>query len=107
MKTPGFGEMNFGAMAGLAVGSVGGLFILGSLRALVNHNLSLLIDTPILSLISWLVCGAAGWVAGGQVGPRVANRFPTRRSELIGGALGGLVPVLLVGAWGWYMLNSN
>src|SRR6266850_7522087 len=107
MRRPGFGETNFGSLAGVAVGSVGGLFALGIVRAIAKHNPALLIDTPILSLLSCLVCGTIGWFMGGQIGPMIGEKFRTQRAEIIGGAIGGLIPVLLVAAWGCYMMSQG
>ena len=103
MRNPGFGEANQGAMAGLVVGSIGGLFAIGVAHALVRGNISFLIATPKLSLLSWVISGPVGWLVGGQLGPRLGEKFNSPRAEIIGGALGGLVPVLLLAAWGWYM----
>ena len=107
MRRPGFGEANFGALVGVAVGSVGGLFVLGIVRAIANHDLASLLDTPILSLLSCLICGAMGWFIGGQIGPIMGEKFRTQHAEIIGGAIGGVIPVLLVGAWGCYMMSQG
>ena len=40
---------------------------------------------------------------GGQIGPRLGEKFNTQRAEMTGGALGGLVAVVLTALWGWYM----
>jgi hypothetical protein len=92
-----------GALAGAVVGSIGGLFAIGVVRAILGRNLALLLATPLLGLISFLVCGVAGWLVGGQVGPRLSEKFYSQRVEILGGAMGGLVPVLLVAAWALYM----
>jgi len=90
-------------MVGAIVGSVGGLFAIGLVRAILLHNLALLFSTPILGLICWLLCGAIGWVLGGQIGPWLGQRFYSLKVEVLGGALGGLIPVLLIAIWAWYM----
>lgn len=104
MNTARFGEANVGALVGAIVGAIGGLFALGLVRAIVNHDVRLLFGTPILGLICWLVSGLVGWFIGGQVGPLLAGKKQSRRTEAVGGALGGLIPVLLIALWGWYMI---
>jgi hypothetical protein len=103
MRKPSIGEYNLGAVAGAVVGATGGLFAIGLVRAILGQNIALLLIAPILSLISWVVCGAVGWLLGGQIGPRLGERFYSERAEYLGGALGGLIPVLLVALWVWYM----
>jgi hypothetical protein len=103
MRKPGFGEANMGALAGAVIGAIGGLFAIGIGPAVAHSNIRLLVGTPILAIISLLVCGPIGWLIGGQIGPRLGGKFNTQRAETIGGVIGGLVPVILVALWGWYM----
>jgi len=103
MRKPGFGEANMGALAGAVIGAIGGLFAIGIGPAIAAQNIRLLVGTPVLAIISLLVCGPLGWLIGGQIGPRVGGKFNTQRAETIGGIIGGLIPVLLVALWGWYM----
>jgi hypothetical protein len=100
---PGFGEMNLGAIAGAVVGSIGGLFAIGVGPAIASRNIARLFETPILGLVSWVVCLAFGWFIGGQVGPRLGQRFKNERAEIIAGAGAGLIPVVLIGLLGWHM----
>jgi hypothetical protein len=102
LKTP-LGEYNMGALAGAVVGSIGGLFAIGVVRAILGRNIALLLATPILGVVSFIVCGIAGWLAGGQIGPRLGEKYYSQRVEMLGGALGGVIPVLLVAAWALYM----
>ena len=92
-----------GALAGAVVGSIGGLFAIGVVRAILGKNIALLLSMPMLGLSSWLVCGLVGWFLGGQIGPRVGERYYSQQAELLGGAIGGLIPVLLVALWAWHM----
>lgn len=103
MRKPGFGEANMGALAGAVIGAIGGLFAIGIGPAIANQNIRLLVGTPILAIVSLLVCGPLGWLIGGQIGPRLGGKFNTQRAETIGGVIGGLVPVVLVALWAWYM----
>ena len=92
-----------GALAGAVIGAIGGLFAIGTGPAIAHGNIRLLVGTPILAIISLLLCGPIGWLIGGQLGPRLGGKFNTQRAETIGGVIGGLVPVILVALWAWYM----
>ena len=103
MTEPPLGQYNLGALAGAVTGSIGGLFAIGLVRAILEHNIALIFRFPILGLLSWIVCGAVGWLVGGQIGPRLGEKLRSLNAEYLGGALGGLIPVLLVALWAWYM----
>jgi len=102
---PGLGESSLGALAGAVVGAIGGLFAVGIPHAVIEGSFRVLFRTPILGLICWAMGGLAGWVIGGQAGPRLGIRMQSQRVEIAGGALGGLVPVILIALWGWYMVT--
>ncbi len=103
MSGPRIGESNLGAAAGAAVGAIGGLFAIGLVPAIYYRDLSALIATPMLNLICFCLCGTVGWLAGGQIGPRLGMRLSWSRAEIAGGVAGGLLPVALVAYWGWRM----
>ena len=107
MRKPGFGEASLGALAGAVVGAIGGLFAVSIPSVLIHKQLALLFGTPILGLLCLLVSGPVGWLVGGQLGPRLGDRFHSNRAEMIGGALGGLVPIVLIALWGWYMVRGR
>jgi len=107
MRKPGLGEASVGAIAGAAVGAIGGLFSLGIARAVLGRDPALLFATPILNLLCWLVSAPIGWVCGGQIGPWLGQKFNKQQAEVIGGALGGMVPVITIGLWGWYMVRPH
>jgi hypothetical protein len=96
-----------GALAGSIVGAIGGLFAVGIAPAIIDRNAALLFETPILGLISFFISGGMGWLIGGQSGPRLAQKFTARQTEIIGGSLGGLVPVAAIALWGWYMVSPH
>ena len=90
MRKPPLGEFNLGSLAGAIVGSIGGLFTIGVVRAILGRNIALLLELHKLGLVSFLVCGIAGWLVGGQIGPRLGDKYYSQRGEILGGALGGL-----------------
>ena len=106
MRKVGFGETNLGAVAGTVVAGIGGLFAIGIAWAIMERDPSLLFRTPSLNLISWLFCMPCGWVVGGQLGPRVGEPLRSQRAEVIAGAFGGLVPVLIIAVVGWYIATA-
>ncbi len=95
------------ALVGAIVGATGGLFAVGIAPAVIGRNLALLFETPILGLICFFISGTFGWLIGGQIGPRLGAKFDPRRAEVVGGVLGGLVPVTLIALWGWYMVTPR
>jgi hypothetical protein len=103
MRGHSIGELNLGAVAGVVIGSIGGLFAIGTVRAILGGDIRLLFSMPILGFLSWVVCGIIGWFVGGQIGPRLGEKYYSQTAEYIGGAIGGLIPVLLVTLWAWYM----
>jgi hypothetical protein len=100
---PGLGEANLGALVGAVVGATGGLFAVGIAPAIMDKNPALLFRYPMVGVVGMLVSGPIGWLVGGQIGPRFGDKFNTQRAEITGGVLGGLVPVVLIALWGWYM----
>jgi hypothetical protein len=92
-----------GSVMGAAVGSIGGLFAVGLPPAIIYRSIARLLGTPVFALISWAVCLLFGWIIGGQIGPRLGTRFKSFRAELIGGAIGGLIPVVAIALWSWYV----
>lgn len=104
MRKPPLGEYNFGALAGAIVGATGGLFAIGLARAILGRNAALLFGTPLLALLSWVFCGLVGWMLGGQIGPRVGESYGSPRAEFLAGGLAGLLPVVAIALWGWYMV---
>jgi hypothetical protein len=107
MRRPGLGEASQGALAGAVVGAIGGLFAVGLAPAIIGKDLTLLFKFPLLSLLCWLVSLPAGWFIGGQVGPPLGELLNSPRAEVVGGAIGGLVPVLGIALWGWYMITPH
>jgi hypothetical protein len=104
---PGLGEANLGALVGAVVGAIGGLFAIGIGPAIIGQSAARLVGTPILGFHSFLVSGPVGWLIGGQIGPRLGDKFNNQRAEIAGGIVAGLIPVILIGFWGWYMVRPR
>lgn len=94
-------------MVGAAVGSIGGLFAVGLPPAIFYHDPGALFGTPRISMIGWIISVAVGWVIGGLLGARLGAIFRSSRAEITGGVAGGLVPVLLIVLWSWYMVTHG
>jgi hypothetical protein len=107
MRRPGIGEVNLGALVGVVVGAIGGLFAVGVAPAILFRNPALLFATPLLGIISWIISGIAGWIIGGQIGPRLEERLGERNGSYIGGTIGGLVPIISIALWDWYMVAGH
>ena len=100
-------QPSLGAIVGAIVGSVGGLFALGIAPAILTRDPSMFRATPTLSVICWLISGGVGWVLGGQLGLRLNERFDHQNAEAAGGIVGGLIPIILIALWGWYMVTPH
>ena len=106
LRGPGLGEANLGAVAGAVTGAVGGLLAVGIPLAVAGRDPALLVIFRNLALIGFLICVPVGWFVGGQIGPRAIRVFGDRRGELIGGILGGLIPVLVIMVWAWRRIHG-
>jgi len=102
-RKPSFAEPNLAAMIAAVIGSICGLFALGIAPALITGNPRFLAAVPTLNVICFFLCGVFGWLLGGQLGPRLEGLFGEKNGYIIGGILSGLLPVLAVIAFGWYM----
>jgi uncharacterized membrane protein YbhN (UPF0104 family) len=107
MMPPHDGKAHIGALAGAIVGAIGGLFALGLAHSILERNPAFLLATPMLSLVSWVISGLSAWFLGGAVGPLMGKLFKSQKAEAIGGAFAGLVPVVLIALWGWYMVTRH
>jgi hypothetical protein len=106
IRKPGFGEANLGAVAGAVTGAVGGLLAVGIPLAISGRDPALLVIYRQLAVMGFLISVPVGWVLGGQIGPRVVGIFGARRGELIGGIIGGLLPVLGIMVWAWRRIHG-
>jgi len=103
---PTFGQPNLAALIALAIGSILGLFALGSIPAVVAREPQFLAVAPTMNIISFFVCGIVGWLVGGQIGPRLEKPLGPRNGQITGGIIGGLVPAAIVAGYGWYLATQ-
>jgi hypothetical protein len=105
MRHPRLWELNLGALVGVVVGAIGGLFAVGIAPAIALRDAAQLFVFPTLGMIFWLLGGPIGYFIGGQIGPRLEGILGERRGNYLGGLIGGLVPAASIALWGWYMIE--
>src|SRR5260370_16139744 len=105
MNGPRLGEANLGALSGAVAGAIAGLFAVGIAPAIASGSVARLIGTPKLAFISFLLSGVIGWFLGGQIGGRLGEGMNSKRAEIIGGGVGGLIPALAIGLWSLYLIT--
>jgi hypothetical protein len=106
MRKPGLGEANLGAVTGAVVGAVGGLFAVAVPYAILTHDWRALSAARTLGLIGFLVSTPIGWLLGGQFGPRLEGLLRQRAAGIVGGVVGGLIPVGGFLYWGWRLVQN-
>ncbi len=104
MREPSFGKENLGAVIGAVTGAMGGLVAVAIPLAILTRRLQALSDARTFGLISFLVCTPIGWFAGGYISHALTKRLGDKRAGIIGGLLGGLIPVTGFALWGFHMI---
>lgn len=107
MRPPPAGKSQIGALAGVIVGATGGLFAVGLPHAILERNPVYLLNTPMLSLMGWIVSGFSAWFLGDMAGRIMRKLFKSPKAEAVGGAIAGLIPIALIAWWGWYMVTRH
>lgn len=105
MKKPDFGEANLGAVIRAVLGAVGGLVAVAIPLAIVRGDLGMLAYARPYALAAFLVSAPVGWLLGGQISQRLAGLLSERNAAVLGGILGGLLPVGGFMLWGWYLMQ--
>jgi hypothetical protein len=105
MKEPSVGKENLGAVIGAVIGAVGGLFAITIPLALMTGNIHALSVARKLGLIGFVVSVPIGWFAGGYLSHALAKKFSTKTAGIIGGIIGGLLPVTGIALYGWYIVT--
>lgn len=102
---PSIGKENLGAVVGAVVGAIGGLVAIAIPYAIMTRNFQNLSAARTFGLISFLVCTPVGWFAGGYLTHFLEKFLRPKAASIIGGAIGGLLPVTGVALYGWHMVS--
>jgi hypothetical protein len=105
-ENPKIGEANLAALIGAVIGSTGGLFAVGIVPAIVSGRPQYLIAAPTFSILCFFGCGVIAWFLAGQIGPRLARLLGERNGNVVGGLIGGLLPLAALAYWGWRLATS-
>jgi hypothetical protein len=104
MREPSFGKENLGAVIGAVTGALGGLFAVAIPLAIMTRNLQALSAARTFGLISFFVCTPVGWFGGGYISHALTKSLGTQKAGILGGIVGGLLPVAGFALWGFYMI---
>lgn len=107
MNRPPPGELNPGAVAGAIAGSIGGLFAVGLPPAIAARSFGLLFAAPLFALLGWLFSLSIGWGLGGLFGNAVRGKLKNPATELVIGAIGGIIPVVAIMFLSWWFLVAR
>jgi hypothetical protein len=105
MREPEAGKENLGAVIGAVTGAVGGLFAVVTPLAIINRNIRELGSARTLGIVSFMVCVPVGWFVGGRVSHALVKKLGNRKASIVGGLIGGLLPVIGFALWGWYLVT--
>ena len=100
-RRPPIGEANLAALIAGVIGSIGGLFALGLVPAILYRAPEWLVRWPKHNLFSFFLCGSVAWLLGGQIGPRLQRLFGVQNGHIVGGIIGGIIPVAGIVTFGW------
>lgn len=104
-RNPRLGEPSLSALIGAVIGAVGGLIAVGLPLAITERNFTLVFTLRTLGILGFILCAPAGWLLGGQLGPRLHGLLGPRNAEIAGGIVGGCLPILMVFAWAWWRMT--
>lgn len=102
-RKPPIGEPNLAALIAAVIGCIGGLFALGVAPSIITGNAQFLAAYPMFNVFSFFLCGAIAWFIGGQIGPRLQLMFGEQNGLIVGGVIGGLIPVVGMVGMGWFL----
>jgi len=105
MKEPSVGKENLGAVIGAVVGAVGGLFAIAIPLAIMTGNVQVLSEARKIGMIGFLLSVPIGWFAGGYLSFGLEKKLRPKTAGIIGGLVGGLLPVSGIALYGWYLVT--
>lgn len=105
MKEPSVGKENLGAVIGAVIGAVGGLVAIAIPYALMTRNVQSLSAARSFGLISFLICTPVGWFAAGYLSHFLERFLAVKTANIVGGIIGGLLPVTAVALYGWHYVS--
>jgi hypothetical protein len=105
MKEPSIGKENLGAVIGAVVGAVGGLVAITIPYAVMTRNLQALSEARTFGLVSFVVCTPIGWFLGGYLTHLLEKIIHPKVAAIIGGTLGGVIPVTGFALWGYHLIT--
>lgn len=103
MNEPSVGKENLGAVLGAVLGAFGGLIAIAIPYAILTRNFQNLSVARNFGLISFVICTPFGWFAGGYLSHLLNKVLPLKPANILGGIIGGLLPVTGVALYGWYL----
>jgi hypothetical protein len=103
MNEPSVGKENLGAVIGAVVGAIGGLVAIAIPYAVLTRNFQNLSAARNFGLFSFVICTPIGWFAGGYLSHLLGKIMPAKPANIIGGVIGGLLPVTGVALYGWHL----
>jgi hypothetical protein len=107
MKEPSFGKENLGAVIGAVLAAVGGLVAIAIPYALLTGNLKALSAARTIGLIGFFVSTPIGWFAGGYLCAALETKLSQRAAAIVGGIIGGLLPVTGIALFGWWYITRG
>jgi len=105
MREPSVGKENLGAVIGAVIGAVGGLFAIAIPLAIMTRNVQNLSVARNLGLFGFLISVPVGWFAGGYISHALEKKMSRKAAGIIGGTMGGLLPVMAIALLGWYVVS--
>ncbi len=92
-------------MIAVVIGGMGGLVAIAIPLAILRGDIRALSEARAFGLVGFLVSATVGWFLGGQIGPRLERFLGERFAHVLGGVLGGLIPIAGLAFWGWYLVT--
>ena len=105
MREPSIGKENLGAVIGAVIGAVGGLFAIAIPLAIMTGRVQNLSAARTFGFISFVICTPVGWFAGGYISHAFGKKMPRKTAGIIGGIIGGMLPVTAIALLGWYLVT--